>query len=224
MQKKGRLYKHKVVQIPTFFIGLLLMFSVSATFEISDVLLSKIRDKYGKTAITRVTQWQKLMLTNKGLSDREKLKKVNDFFNRRIEFVSDVFLWGVSDYWATPLEFLSRGQGDCEDYSIAKYFTLKELGVAESKMRITYVKALNLDQSHMVLTYYSSPRAIPVILDNLMPQIKLATQRTDLLPVYGFNGVGLWLAKSKGRGKKVGGSSRLSAWTELKQRMLNDTF
>jgi predicted transglutaminase-like cysteine proteinase len=212
------------VQISAFFASLLFVLSVSATLEISDSLLSKIRDKYGSTASKRVTEWQKLMSTKKGLSDQEKLQQVNDFFNHRIRFVDDIFLWGVADYWATPLEFLSRGEGDCEDYSIAKYFTLKELGVSESKMRITYVKALKLNQAHMVLTYYSSPGAVPVILDNLIPQIKLATKRTDLLPIYGFNGSGLWLAKSKGRGKKVGRSSRLSSWNELKQRMLNDTF
>lgn len=224
MLQKRIIQRHRSVPVYAFFVALIFVFSVSATLEISDVLLSKIRDKYGDIAATRITEWQKLMSTEKGLSDREKLKKVNDFFNNRIKFVGDISLWGMADYWATPLEFLSRGQGDCEDYSIAKYFTLKELGVSESKMRITYVKALRLNQSHMVLTYYSSPRAIPVVLDNLIPQIKLATKRTDLLPVYGFNGMGLWLAKSKGRGKKVGGSSRLSLWTDLKQRMLSDTF
>ena len=224
MLQKRIIQRHRSVPVYAFFVALIFVFSVSATLEISDVLLSKIRDKYGDIAATRITEWQKLMFTEKGLSDREKLKKVNDFFNNRIKFVGDISLWGMADYWATPLEFLSRGQGDCEDYSIAKYFTLKELGVSESKMRITYVKALRLNQSHMVLTYYSSPRAIPVVLDNLIPQIKLATKRTDLLPVYGFNGMGLWLAKSKGRGKKVGGSSRLSLWTDLKQRMLSDTF
>ena len=117
-------------------------------------------------------------------------------------------MWGVKDYWATPLEFLSRGAGDCEDYSIAKYFTLKELGVSEKKMRITYVKALKLRQAHMVLTYFETPRSVPLVLDNLIPTIKPATQRKDLLPVYSFNGSGLWLAKSRGSGKKVGSSSR----------------
>ncbi|NOR71630.1 MAG: sulfate adenylyltransferase, partial [Methylomarinum sp.] len=156
--------------------------------------------------------------------EKEKLKQVNDFFNQRIEFVDDIYLWGVNDYWATPIEFLAKGAGDCEDYSIAKYFTLKELGVSESKMRITYVKALKLNQAHMVLTYFSSPRAVPIVLDNLIPQIKSATDRKDLLPVYSFNGSGLWLAKARGSGKRVGSSGRLNLWAELKQRMLNNTF
>ena len=205
-------------------LGILNVFGVSATLDISDTLLANIQNKYGKEALIRVEKWQKLMQTAKILPEQEKLKQVNDFFNQRIEFVDDIYLWGLNDYWATPLEFLSKGAGDCEDYSIAKYFTLKELGVPESKMRITYVKALKLNQAHMVLTYFSSPRAIPVVLDNLIPQIKLATKRTDLLPVYSFNGSGLWLAKSRGNGQRVGGSSRLNLWTELKQRMLNQKF
>jgi predicted transglutaminase-like cysteine proteinase len=218
------LFKFKTIQLQAFVIGLLAVFSVSATIEISEALLLKIQNKYGKEAPLRVKQWQVLMQTAKGLSDQEKLKKVNDFFNSRIKFVDDLRLWNVADYWATPLEFLARGQGDCEDYSIAKYFTLKELGVSEKKMRITYVKALKLNQAHMVLTYYSSPRDIPVVLDNLITDIKLATKRTDLMPVYSFNGMGLWIAKARGNGKRVGNANKLNLWEELTQRMINNTF
>ena len=211
-------------QITAFLLGVLSVFAVSAALDISSELLSRIQSKYGVEASTRVEQWQHLMQTAQNLPEKEKLKQVNDFFNQRIEFVDDIYLWGVNDYWATPIEFLSKGAGDCEDYSIAKYFTLKELGVSESKMRITYVKALKLNQAHMVLTYFSSPRAVPIVLDNLTPQIKLATDRKDLLPVYSFNGSGLWLAKARGSGKRVGSSGRLNLWAELKQRMLNNTF
>jgi len=214
----------RFVRLLIFLLTVLSVFSVSATLDISDELLEIIRIKYGEDALVRVEKWQKLMQTAKNLPEQEKLKQVNDFFNQDIEFVDDIYLWGLKDYWATPLELLSKGAGDCEDYSIAKYFTLKELGVSEKKMRITYVKALKLNQAHMVLTYFSSPRAVPVVLDNLIPQIKLATRRDDLLPVYSFNGTGLWLSKSRGNGKRVGSSGRLNLWTELKQRMLNQEF
>lgn len=203
---------------------LLCVFSVSASLEISQALLEKIIKKYGVESSTRIQQWQKLMQTSKNLPDNEKLKRVNNFFNQHILFVDDINLWKSRDYWATPLEFLSRGAGDCEDYSIAKYFTLIELGVAEEKMRITYVKALKLNQAHMVLTYFSSPRAVPLVLDNLIPEIKLASKRKDLLPVYSFNGTGLWMAKARGGGKSVGDSSKINLWAELKQRMLNNVF
>jgi len=204
--------------------ALLAVFSVPAQLDFSAELLAKIQSKYGQEAYNRVKQWQELMLTAKQLPEQEKLLKVNDFFNRHIEFADDIYIWDVNDYWATPLEMLIKGAGDCEDYSIAKYFTLKELGVSEGKMRITYVKALKLNQAHMVLTYFSTPRVVPVVLDNLIAEIKPATQRTDLLPVYSFNGSGLWLAKSRGSGKRVGESTRLNMWTELKERMLNNAI
>lgn len=218
------LYTRSTCRWPLVLAGLLTAFAVSSALEISDELLAKINNKYGEQAVTRIEQWQKLMKTARNLPEQEKLRQVNNFFNQRIDFVDDIYLWGTNDYWATPLEFLAQGAGDCEDYSIAKYFTLIELGVSEKKIRITYVKALELNQAHMVLTYFSTPRAIPVVLDNLIPQIKLATLRKDLLPVYSFNGSGLWLAKSRGSGKRVGGASRLNMWKELKQRMLNNTF
>jgi len=195
-----------------------------AELNFSAELIAKIKIKYGEQASNRVLEWQSLIKLTKNLPEQEKLKRVNDFFNQHIEFVGDDYLWGVTDYWATPLEALSKGAGDCEDYSIAKYFTLKELGVPESKMRITYVKAIELNQAHMVLTYFERPGGIPVVLDNLNPVIKLASKRSDLLPVYSFNGSGLWLAKSRGMGKKVGNSGRLNKWSGLKSRMLNNTF
>jgi predicted transglutaminase-like cysteine proteinase len=122
-------------------------------------------------------------------------------------------------YWSTPKEILSKGAGDCEDHSIAKYFTLKKLGIAEHKIRLTYVKSLNRNQPHMVVTYYTSPDAIPFILDNLNQTIKPASKRNDLLPIYSFNDSGFWLEKFKGNGKKLGDSNQLSMWTNLRRRM-----
>jgi predicted transglutaminase-like cysteine proteinase len=198
--------------------------SVAATLEISEALLLQVHNKYGAAAEQRLIQWQKLMQTAKDLPEQEKLERVNDFFNQNVDFVDDLIHWSVEDYWATPVEFLATGAGDCEDYSIAKYFTLLELGVDENKMRITYVKAYQLNQAHMVLTYFATPRAVPLVLDNLIPAIKPATKRTDLLPVYSFNGSGLWIAKARGSGKRVGGSDRLSLWADLKERMLQNTL
>lgn len=203
-----------------FLLAISYAFTVPAGFDINIELLEKIKAKYGDAASVRIMQWQRMMDADKGLSDSEKLARVNDFFNQRIDFIDDIYLWRVKDYWATPLEFLAIGAGDCEDYAISKYFTLIELGVPEEKMRITYVKALRLNQAHMVLTYFPTPRSVPLVLDNLIPDIKKANQRKDLLPVYSFNGSGLWLAKIRGGGERVGESSRLNMWRKLKQRML----
>jgi hypothetical protein len=72
---------------------------------------------------------------------------------------------------------------------------------------------------HMVLTYYSSPGAEPLVLDNLVKSIKPASQRTDLMPIFSFNGTGLWLAKQRGRGKLAGSSSRVKRWRDLLEKM-----
>ena len=205
--------------------GLLaLAITATAGLDFSEKLLLEIKGRYGEAASVRVLRWQTLINSAKDLPEKEKLKRVNDFFNEQIEFVDDDYLWGVNDYWATPLEMLARGAGDCEDYSIAKYFTLRELGVDDKKIRITYVKAIELNQAHMVLTFFETPRSVPLVLDNLIPSIKRATKRRDLLPVYSFNGSGLWLAKSRGSGKRVGHSSRLDKWGDLKSRMMNNYF
>jgi len=183
-------------------------------FALSKELLTGIEHQYGYDARQRVLVWNELIIANRHLEEIDKLKKVNEFFNK-LDFVNDIDHWGKEDYWATPLQMLTSNGGDCEDFSIAKYFTLREMGVPADRMRLTYVKALELNQAHMVLTYYSSPDAEPLILDNLVAEILPSSKRDDLLPVYSFNGNGLWLAKSRGTDQRIGHSSRLSRWKEV---------
>ncbi|WP_070969717.1 transglutaminase-like cysteine peptidase [Vibrio sonorensis] len=175
-----------------------------------------VRATYGDRAGRRVETWRSEMEQYKGLGERDKLTAVNNFFNQ-LNFINDINLWGKNDYWATPLEFLGSNAGDCEDFTIAKYFSLLELGVSDKKLRLVYVKAIELNQFHMVLAYYSKPSAEPIILDNINPQIKRASTRRDLLPIYSFNGKNLWLMKSQ-KGQLAGKSSRLSLWNDLRAR------
>ncbi|RJG14205.1 hypothetical protein D3879_13670 [Pseudomonas cavernicola] len=171
----------------------------------------------------RIDDWQRLLVSHAQVSELEKLRVVNRFFNRQLRFQDDQSLWHETDYWASPVESLRQGAGDCEDFAIAKYFSLRHLGVASEKLRITYVKALRLNQAHMVVTYYASPAATPLVLDNLNPAILPASQRNDLLPVYAFNGEGLWLPGSGGN-KRVGDSKRLSRWQDLLKKMRTEGF
>ena len=191
-------------------------------FHIDQKVLQKVQEKYGQEARMRLVAWEEVLQRYSGATDREKLEKVNSFFNKKIVFASDMDVYGVEDYWATPVEALSRGAGDCEDYAIAKYFSLKMMGVTEEKLRIAYVKALQYNIFHMVMVYYSSPEADPLVLDNLVDSIKPASERRDLLPIFTFNGAGLWLAHDRGQGKSIGKSSRLAAWNDLLKRMAED--
>lgn len=166
----------------------------------------------------RIEAWQRVLADEAGADEQEQLRAVNDFFNRQLRFTDDLGLWHQVDYWATPVEALLKGAGDCEDFAIAKYVSLRHLGVPAQKLRITYVKALRLNQAHMVLTWYASPDAEPLVLDNLIPQIRPASQRQDLLPVYAFNAEGLWLP-GPGGGKRSGSSKQLSRWQDLLTKM-----
>ncbi|HEX4882384.1 MAG TPA: transglutaminase-like cysteine peptidase, partial [Porticoccaceae bacterium] len=133
-------------------------------------------------------------------------------------FTTDREAWQREDHWATPVEFLIADAGDCEEFAIAKYFTLARMGVADAALRITYVKALSLDQPHMVLAWYQTPAADPLILDNIEPRILPASQRPDLIPVYSFNGTDLWLARSRREQVRSGEAASLSHWRQLRER------
>lgn len=186
---------------------------------VSEAEIKQVEQRYGDRAADRLREWQELVDENQDLDEEDKLELVNDFFNR-VRFIDDIYHWRMKDYWATPVELLATDGGDCEDYSIAKYFTLKALGVPESKLYITYVKAIRYNQAHMVLTYFETPRSVPVVLDNINKRILKATNRRDLVPVYSFNGDGLWLARQRGKGKSVkGGTSRLKKWNDLLNRL-----
>ncbi len=204
----------------SFLIGIASM-TMAENFHLDLELLNRAELKYGKDARLLLVAWEDLIIQNTERPDLVKLEQVNEFFNR-MEFVDDSIHWGQKDYWATPMEFLGTRGGDCEDFSIAKYFTLKAMGVEEEKLNLTYVKALNYNVHHMVLTYFRTSDTEPLILDNLVGEIKPASQRADLIPIYSFNGTGLWLAKQRGRGKFAGSSSRLQHWQDLIRRMSED--
>jgi predicted transglutaminase-like cysteine proteinase len=174
---------------------------------------------HGPLAGRRLEAWQTLVDTNINQPEATQLENVNNFFNEA-RFISDIKHWRMKDYWATPIELLATDAGDCEDFTIAKYFTLKALGVSQNKLYLTYVKAIRLNQAHMVLTYFETPRSIPLVLDNINKRILKSNKRKDLVPIYSFNGDGLWLARERGKGKSVaGGTRKLTAWNNLLKRL-----
>jgi len=162
-----------------------------------------------------------------GQDESAKLFAINQFFDRRIVFATDMEVWGQLDYWASPLEMLGKGRGDCEDYVIGKYFSLLVAGVPVAKMRLVYVRATiggpgGEVVAHMVLAYYATPDAEPLILDNLIGEIRPASRRPDLQPVFSFNSEGLW----QGVGKQAAGDpqSRLSPWREVMAKARAEGF
>ncbi len=181
-------------------------------------LIVQVEKQYGEMAKRRIIAWKKLMDEGKNWDDQKKLSEVNDYFNQ-YTYKSDLVYVGKADYWMTPVEFITSGGGDCEDFSIAKYFTLQAMNIPTDRLRITYVKALKLKQAHMVLTYFANPGAEPLVLDNLTSEIKSASERSDLEPVYSVNVEGVWLSKQRSLGKRIGGVERISQWKGLLERM-----
>lgn len=204
--------------ISTVLVLFMLRAAADSSIVFNNALFNKIRSQYDDDALERVQDWQQLLNDSHNLSIDEKLYQVNNFFNE-LDFIDDIKHWGKDDYWATPVEFLATHGGDCEDFVIAKYFSLIELGVPAEKLRLMYVTAIRLRQAHMVLAYYEEPNSVPLVLDNINQRILPASRRRDLLPVYSFNGDGLWLAKEQGRGQKVQQGGNNNLWNDLNKRM-----
>lgn len=126
----------------------------------------------------------------------EKIKAINSFMNEA-PYVTDIVNWGVSDYWATTNEFLQK-DGDCEDYAIAKYFSLKALGVPSEHMRIVIVQDSNLNIPHAVLAVYDNAlgQGVPLILDNQLPSPVKSSSILHYKPLYSINEHAWWFHRN----------------------------
>lgn len=163
---------------------------------ISESVMKKAQKKYGKHVRERFQAYNSKLYSLQNTPNKVKLEEINNFYNK-IPYVDDIKIWGKRDYWATPLEFLARGKGDCEDYVIAKYFSLRNLGVESKKLYFSYVRSNKFTRAHMVLSYFETPYSVPLILDSINYRIFPADKRTDLTPVYNFNGETLYRARQK---------------------------
>ncbi len=184
--------------------------------QASDALrMALAAQRLGPRAVAVLPALQALLAHSATLDSEAQLAAVNVFFNRRIVFAEDSDAWGQADHWASPLEALALGRGDCEDYAIAKYFSLVALGMPAARLRLVYVRAQlgGASQPHMVLAFYSQPDSEPLILDNLISDMRPASRRPDLVPVFSFNSEGLWQgAGAQGAGDPL---ARLTRWREV---------
>lgn len=183
-------------------------------------------DTERRTIKRRLAGWKELLSSqkNRSLGEPEKLKLVNDFVHET-PFYCDPVMWCLEDFWAKPVEFLANDGGDCEDFAIAKYFTLKAIGVPDAKLRIVYAVYQRGGQggftgAHMVLAYYPTPDAEPLLLDNINQSVQPASNRPDLIPIFSFNTQGLWGAREqKGRGNA---GDQYRAWSDHWRRVQSE--
>jgi predicted transglutaminase-like cysteine proteinase len=208
---------------------LVLTVAVAAAFDF-DRLERQLVARFGPAQVPLLRGWQRALAESQPVTEANKIRKVNDFINRRIAFDDDLAIWNLSDYWATPLETVGQGRADCEDFAILKYYSLKDAGVPLAKLRLMYVKARLAGpagpylQAHMVLAYYPTPNAEPLVLDNLVAEIKPASQRRDLYPVFSFNSEAIWGGVAGNAPKGTRGTGQLSRWEDLLQRARREGF
>ena len=180
---------------------------------------------FGPARVTLLKDWLQTVNSAKSLGEQAKLTQINNFINRNIAFENDFGIWQQSDYWATPLETIGQGRGDCEDFAIIKYVSLRMVGIPAKKLRLIYVKAKlqgangPMQQAHMVLAYYATPNAEPLVLDNLDTTIRPASRRPDLQPVFSFNSEGIFAGVSGMDKATSGGIGRLSRWEDVLRRI-----
>lgn len=131
-------------------------------------------------------------------------KQVNAMMNKQ-KYIGDNKNWGKSDYWATPIEFMTRG-GDCEDFAIAKYVALRALGVPENNMRIAIVQDQKKNVPHAILVVYSERGA--VILDNQIKDMRHANSISHYKPIFSINREAWWLHTTQERPTTIVAAAR----------------
>lgn len=223
MLKASLFLRKSVAVVASIILGFLVVFSNQLpALQFDAQRLKQIaQQKYGARGVQNVDAWLTSLTTLQDKPEQHQLKEMNNFWNRVALAGEDINIWGTEDYWASPLETLGRAAADCEDYVIGKYFSLLHLGVPADKLRFIYVRARVAGTSiaHMVLGYYTSPDAEPLILDNLTSLIRPASKRPDLTPVFSFNSQGVYVS-----GSAPSSVDRIGRWRGLMDKMRSEGF
>ena len=136
-----------------------------------------------------MAEWQQFLGTIKGQSARQQLAAVNAFANEK-KYILDIDIYGVPDYWAIPREFLYN-DGDCEDFAILKYMSLRQLGFSVDMMRVVVLQDTNLRTAHAVLALYTDNDIL--ILDNQAQQIVSHRNIVHYVPIFSVNEKHWWM-------------------------------
>ena len=133
--------------------------------------------------------WKTHLQSLSGATAREKVAAVNSYINQ-ISYIEDIKNYGKSDHWATPVEFFRKG-GDCEDFAIAKYASLRALGFSTDQLRIAIVQDKIKNIAHALLIVYTEEGTF--VLDNQDKRLRHAAEVTRYQPVFSINATNWWL-------------------------------
>ncbi|MFZ5485360.1 MAG: redoxin domain-containing protein [Pseudomonadota bacterium] len=190
----------------------------------TDALAARLAKAYGAAGQRAHADWRQMLDATRAANGVERLRRVNDFFNRRLKQATDARIWGRPDHWATLGETLGKGAGDAEDFALAKYFSLRALGVPVERLRLVYVKTRDAaagSPAHMVLAYFETPSQEPWLLDVRVAEVEPASRRPDLKPIYSFNGAGAW---GDGQGLTELADGRPTQWQDALRRARDEGF
>ena len=150
--------------------------------------IAKEQKTYAASSSKAVKAWQAMIRNQKGARQIDQLKTVNNFINQW-RYRTDSYNYKTSDYWASPAEFFSRS-GDCEDYAIAKYVTLRQMGFSADQLRLVVVKDVKRGLAHAVLAAYVDGDVF--ILDNVTSEVRSQAAVTEYAPYYSVNEQARW--------------------------------
>ncbi len=188
-------------------IFILILFFTTPLFSYNFILNSKDYQKINSSPKRsfiekRLEKYGELKVKVKDFELIKKLSHVNSFINKILPELDNKSV-GIDDYWATPKEFLISGHGDCEDYAIAKYFTLLALGIKKENLYFAVVQVKGSRSNHMILLYSENKNSSPLVLDNLSSVVIPFSKRIDLKPKFAFNELNSYLLTNDGFTKKV---------------------
>ncbi len=140
--------------------------------------------------LCHLKQWTAFLDSIKGLDQQSQLSRVNDFMNN-FPYVSDIMNWSRNDFWETPLEFQHKG-GECKDYAIAKYWSLRYLGWPVDELRVVVLQDLNLRVAHAILVVYLGGQAL-VLDSQIKGRVVSASSINHYRATYSVNELHWWL-------------------------------
>lgn len=171
--------------------------------------------------LKRLAKYEEVKSKTKNLDINKKLSQINFFINGSLPEFDNASM-GIDDYWMTPKEFFIKGYGDCEDYVIAKYFTLLELGIKKENLYLSIVSVKRSVGSHMILLYVEDKNKSPLVLDNLSFKVLPFSKRTDLIPEVAFNEIDSYtLTREKFLKKANIDWGKENKWEKLLNRVYN---
>ncbi len=211
--------------------GLTLLLAVTVYCAVSmDLMRASYVRLWGNESVSKFDAWQGLVAGLQGSDDSTRIRRINDFFNRKILFADSIDIWRDKDYWPTPAETLGRGMANCTGFALAKYYSLRLAGMDSAKLRLVYVRAQTgpaaavAPVAHMVVAYYAQPDVEPLILDNLIADVRPASRRPDLRPVFSFSESGIYERVVDATSNPVANTSRYSKWESFLNKATEQGF